>query len=379
MFEKTKLKNLFIQGGLFTEIPFHDKKIRKYPTILKATKNDKRKDTYVFQVPLTMNPEEVWKKQHMFTSQFGRFAELEEKNGIFTLTVPKVKLKNKIPFDFTELEPLTIRKKLPIITGYNTTGGIHAYDMVEHPHLLISGETGAGKSSFLRSMLLCLIETCQDRLILKMADFKRVEFFTYEDVNLCEVVYDVPGLKTMLEGIKRETEKRQDILNMHKCRHIDDYNKKFPDTKLKYLILCIDEFVLLKKEAEIKAEIEKLSCIGRALGIFLIISMQRPDAKAIDGQLKNNLTVRVSFQQSSAINSSIALNDGGEVDASKIERPGQFYLKLNKVPKLYQCPFLEDEMGEMLLARFRVKREVESTTDDEPKEESTSSLWGKLE
>ena len=35
----------------------------------------------------------------------------------------------------------------------------------------------------------------------------------------------------------------------------------------------------------------KISAIGRALGVFLMLSMQRPDAKVLDGKLKLNMTV----------------------------------------------------------------------------------------
>ena len=39
----------------------------------------------------------------------------------------------------------------------------------------------------------------------------------------------------------------------------------------------------------------KISAVGRALGVFLMLSMQRPDAKVLDGKLKLNMTVRMGL------------------------------------------------------------------------------------
>jgi S-DNA-T family DNA segregation ATPase FtsK/SpoIIIE len=81
------------------------------------------------------------------------------------------------------------------------------------------------------------------------------------------------------------------------------------------VILCIDEVALLKDDSEIMDRIEKIGVIGRALGVFLILAMQRPDADVLDGKLKQCLTVRVSFRQPDEINSRIALGNG---EAAKI-------------------------------------------------------------
>jgi DNA segregation ATPase FtsK/SpoIIIE, S-DNA-T family len=53
---------------------------------------------------------------------------------------------------------------------------------------------------------------------------------------------------------------------------------------------------LLQNEKKLIELVEEISAIGRALGVFLILSMQRPDRKVLDGKLKNNLTVRMGFK-----------------------------------------------------------------------------------
>ncbi|MGQ7173789.1 hypothetical protein ACUOCP_53900, partial [Escherichia sp. R-CC3] len=57
------------------------------------------------------------------------------------------------------------------------------------------------------------------------------------------------------------------------------YNKLNPDKQKPYILLAIDEVAMLQDEKECMTTIEKISAVGRALGVFLMLSMQRPDAK----------------------------------------------------------------------------------------------------
>lgn len=61
--------------------------------------------------------------------------------------------------------------------------------------------------------------------------------------------------------------------------HIDAYNKLNLDNQKPYILLAIDAVAMLKDEKECMSIIEKVSAIGRSLGVFLMLSMQRPDAK----------------------------------------------------------------------------------------------------
>ncbi|MGE1044295.1 FtsK/SpoIIIE domain-containing protein, partial [Bacillus wiedmannii] len=87
--------------------------------------------------------------------------------------------------------------------------------------------------------------------------------------------------------------------------HIDAYNKLNPNHPKPYILLAIDEVAMLKDEKECMTTIEKISAVGRSLGVFLLLSMQRPDAKVLDGKLKLNMTVRMGFKCDSVINSNI--------------------------------------------------------------------------
>lgn len=74
--------------------------------------------------------------------------------------------------------------------------------------------------------------------------------------------------------------------------------------------------------------IEEISTIGRALGVYLILSMQRPDADVLDGKLKNNLTVRMAFRHADEINSRITIGSGEAAEIKQSEK-GRMVLKLD--------------------------------------------------
>ncbi|MFP3488683.1 DNA translocase FtsK, partial [Staphylococcus sp. SIMBA_130] len=117
-----------------------------------------------------------------------------------------------------------------------------------------------------------------------------------------------------LKKIKSEMTRRGDKLDAAGVNSIDQLKEKLP-----YIIICVDEVRLLKKETDVMDILEEISSIGRSLGIFIILSMQRPDSKLLEGALKVNCTVRMGFKTADAINSKVIGTPGAE----KIKIPGR--------------------------------------------------------
>ncbi|WP_308636090.1 FtsK/SpoIIIE domain-containing protein [Paenibacillus silvisoli] len=306
-----------------------------------------------FTTPTGMDPQRIFNSLWLFKQGFGPYIDLSEDCSRFTLVIYSQDMK-QFNYDVRDVIPSVKGMGLPVVAGRSRKGW-ESYDMVKHPHLLISGETGSGKSVAVRAILTTLIETHGDNIELYCADLKRSEFHLFRGIAK-RVVVTPEDLEKVLHKINKEMKRRGDLLDAAEKAHVDD----LPNPP-KYIMLAIDEVSLLRKHKEIMADIEDISSIGRALGIFLILSMQRPDAKILDGALKNNLTVRMAFRQSDEINSRIALGSGEAADIRMSQR-GRMYLKGEEL-KMIQMPYLELEEAKKLLAPRKKEQPIKNRPD----------------
>ncbi|WP_212958592.1 FtsK/SpoIIIE domain-containing protein [Paenibacillus albilobatus] len=259
-------------------------------------------------------------------------------------------------YDYEQIDQCIEKLRLPIYVGRSRSGDV-VYDMVDHPHLLIAGETGSGKSVALRSVLTTLIRSLSD-LELYCADMKRSEFHLFRGIAR-DVVMDAAGLHRIVLKLRRELRQRGDLLDRYEVAHVDD----LPEwDRPPYIVLAVDEVALLKKERDIMDGIEEISTIGRALGMFLVLSMQRPDADVLDGKLKNNLTVRMAFRHADEINSRITI-DSGEAAAIKQSEKGRMVFKLDGC-RYVQGPHLDLKDAYEMLAPYRKHSPIEEENDD---------------
>lgn len=298
----------------------------------------------VFTLPTGLDPSLMKKNFYVFQQVYGKHIELDGEVKTFTIRLSK--MPKEFPYDF---DSFNLKKyKLPIVAGINKNGEVFIYDMVKFPHLLIAGETGSGKSTQLRSVLTTLIKSLPPkRLELYLCDLKRSEFHIFRNISHVKGPFvSVNDISPQLHHLRLEMQKRGDLLDLHEVSHIDELPIKIP-----YLILCIDEVALLQKEKEIMEIVEEISSIGRALGVFLILSMQRPDRDVLDGKLKVNLTVRMGFKTADKINSRIIGTPGSE----KIKESGVFLIKHPEFDENEEirAPYLTLDKAKKLLEEFK--------------------------
>lgn len=327
----------------------------------------------VFAVPHGVDPTQLHEKSYVFRQIFGRDIELVGDLKRFDLTIPARPLPNNLPYNFEEWNESISDLKLPIICGIDTLGNRVYYDIAERPHLLISGETGSGKSSLLRAILTTLILSKRPEYVrLILGDLKRSEFGLFRNIpHVDAVCVDTKSLEIQLTEIKAEMEWRGDMLDRAGVTHINELSKPLP-----YYIVAIDEVALLRKERKIMDIIEDISSVGRSLGVLLMLSMQRPDSKVLEGRLKNNLTVRISGRQSDKINAKVAGLPGAEL--IKQSEQGRMLLAIEGDFKRLQAPWLGFKDAQDLLYPLRVKSSETSENTANISDEETP-LFGVLE
>jgi S-DNA-T family DNA segregation ATPase FtsK/SpoIIIE len=217
------------------------------------------------------------------------------------------------------LESLPNRGEVPplwMALGKDITGRPVFGDLCKMPHLLIAGATGAGKSVCLNSIIASLlVSATPDQVQLLMIDPKRVELTVYNGIPhlIKDVIADPRLAAGALFEMTKEMDARYERFAKAGVRKIEEYNAKFPDEHLPYVVIAIDELadLMLVAPSKVEATIMRLAQLARATGIHLVVATQRPSVDVITGLIKANVPSRIAFAVSSQTDSRVILDMNG--------------------------------------------------------------------
>jgi len=208
------------------------------------------------------------------------------------------------------------KSPLTIALGKDIVGAPFVTDLKKLPHLLIAGTTGSGKSVGINSMILSLLyRNSPEELKFVMIDPKMLEFSIYNDIPhlLTPVITEPKKAITALNAMVKEMERRYKLMAKAKVKNIENYNKKFPNEKLPYIVIIIDELadLMMTSGKDVEYAIARLAQMARASGIHLIVATQRPSVDVVTGLIKANLPSRISFKVGQKIDSKVILDQFG--------------------------------------------------------------------
>jgi len=262
------------------------------------------------------------------------------------------------------------KPKLPMIVGQNISGMPYITDIAKMPHLLIAGQTGAGKSVCINSILGTLLMTKKpDELRLIMVDPKKVELAIYEGIPhlMSPVVTESKEAVKALWWAVGEVERRFRLLSKLKgIRNIESFNahilsKQYDESvltedeakPLPYLVIFVDELadLMMTASKDVESHIQRIAQLGRAAGIHLIVATQRPSVDIITGPIKANLTSRIAFRTIQSTDSRTIL---GHVGAEKLLGNGDMLFLRNGAPDIerFHGAFLTEEDVENIVKKI---------------------------
>ena len=140
-----------------------------------------------------------------------------------------------------------------------------------------------------------------------------------------------------LEMFKDEMQLRYDSMVQ---RGIYNY---FEDESLEPVFLLIDEYLTIietadkKEQTVIKKLVSEIIWLGRAAGYFLIVTMQRADAKYIDGAIRDNFACRVVVGKASKESYSMIFDR----KLNGFEK-GRAWVQINNDLQIISIPFYND-------------------------------------
>ncbi len=285
---------------------------------------------------------------------------------------------------------------LPVAIGRTITNEVFMFDLAKTPHLLVAGATGQGKSVGLNAVITSLLyKKHPAELKFVLIDPKRVEFNIYaviekhymaklpEEDNV--IITDPTKAIQTLKSLVVEMENRYELLNKANCRNIIDYNEKFVNRQLNpekghrflpYMVSVIDEFgdLIMVAGKEIETPIARITQMGRAAGIHMILATQRPSVNIITGVIKSNVPTRIAFRVSSTIDSRTILDASG---ANQLVGKGDLlYSGGNDITRV-QCAFVDTPEVEDIVDHISKQQAYPSAYElPEPPEGGESDISG---
>ena len=205
---------------------------------------------------------------------------------------------------------------LHMALGKDITGRPVFGDLGKMPHLLVAGATGSGKSVCLNTIIASLlVSATPDQVQMLFIDPKRVELTVYNGIPhlIKDVITDARLAAGALFEMTKEMDGRYERFAKAGVRKIEEYNAKFPEEKLPYVVIIIDELadLMLIAPAKVETTICRLAQLARATGIHLVVATQRPSVDVITGIIKANIPSRIAFAVSSQVDSRTIIDMAG--------------------------------------------------------------------
>jgi S-DNA-T family DNA segregation ATPase FtsK/SpoIIIE len=277
-------------------------------------------------------------------------------------------------------EAVAATHPLDVPIGRDIAGRTVVMNLGEMPHILISGATGAGKSSCINSIVTSLImRSTPDQVRLVLVDPKRVEMGQYNDLPhlIAPVVVDPKKAAGMLAWAVKEMERRYDLLAESGARDITSYQQMIDDgelipepsdreliaevferttglasdveelpgpEELPYIVIVVDELndLMMVAARDVEESVVRIAQMARAVGIHLVLATQRPSVDVITGVIKANVPSRMAFAVSSLADSRVILDQAG---AERLIGKGDMLLVTasSNIARRLQSPWVSEE------------------------------------
>lgn len=277
---------------------------------------------------------------------------------------------------------------LEVALGRDIAGRPVMVNLAEMPHVLISGATGAGKSSCINSLITSvLMRAGPDEVRMILIDPKRVELGHYNDLPhlLTQVVVDPKKAANALSWAVKEMERRYNLLAEHGMRDITGYNDAFdrgeiagpvpmmkaastdpsideaadpqdlPEPeRLPFVLVVVDELndLMMVAARDVEDSVCRIAQMARAVGIHLVLATQRPSVDVITGVIKANIPSRMAFSVSSLADSRVILDQPG---AERLIGKGDLLLLTasSSIPRRIQGPWVSEAEVRSVVAHWR--------------------------
>jgi DNA segregation ATPase FtsK/SpoIIIE-like protein len=208
-------------------------------------------------------------------------------------------------------------------------------------HLAVFGDSGWGKTSFLRSLMISLAsEHSPDELHLHVLDLGGRSFRSLEKLpHVGAMIYAdeesfEERLQRLLAKLNQMVDARMQLLSSEGAANLFEFNERFKDRALPAVVVLIDSFAPLQEDYELLVDATLVPLVRRSLAAGLVFAVTANDPSSMPRKLRALLSEQLTFRQSNP-DRYLDIVGRGAIDFDEIQ--GRGYLRSSRRPLLFQA------------------------------------------
>lgn len=236
------------------------------------------------------------------------------------------------------------------------------HDFEKLPHMILGGATRYGKSNFINSMIISLIQSEPEHVRFYLIDLKGgVELCDYENIKQCiSIAYEPEAALVTLKMAYQQMRRLQS-----KVRKLGKKNVQEANIRERYFVI-VDEVGELNPQETVTPEEKKLKqeCqtimsqiarLGAGLGFRQILATQYPTGDVVPRQCKQNSDAKLSFRVQSGTASKVVLDETGAELLPQIK--GRAIYQTADKREILQTPLITSETIQSTILPHIIKKE----------------------
>ena len=317
------------------------------PFLIKRRKTDDGQDEYIFEskgVTPKMWRERVEEVQSALNLTVGSVKQDRDYRTVVVRAVPpNMYFGSTIMWD---RKYVNAEDDADFVLGKTATGEIVHWDVEAMPHALIGGSTKSGKT---RLCALILTQAVLRGADVRIIDLKGLDYRALEAMD-AHLVTDKQGAVQLLRDAVEEMQRRKDLLDSAKAKSFREFNES-QKTPLRRQFILVDECSALTNSGVTKEAVaiskecldlmSTLACMGRAVGIHLIISTQVPDVASVPTAIRSNLDLKLCGKADTIL-STMILNNGSANELIPKDSQGRFAMANGSETIVFQAFYYND-------------------------------------
>lgn len=208
-------------------------------------------------------------------------------------------------------------------------------------HLVIHGDSGMGKTTFLRSLFVSLVAThSPNELHTYILDLGGRGFVDFEEfphvgaVLFADEESFEERLQRLLEKLEQTVEERQQLMSQAGAGSLMDYNERNSTAPLPALLVLIDNFAELAESHEMLLELTLMPLIRRSTGVGIAFVITANIPNSIPNKIYSLFGERVTLKQNN-VDRYLDIVGRGAMEIDDI--PGRGYRRVSGRPLMFHA------------------------------------------